>query len=205
MTRGRARAGVRAGAGMGAGMGAGAGVRRACATAIFAAVIAGPSLACHRHAPTEDGAPTIGTAGSSAPAAPATPVDHLAPGELLEGPQQAFGLKLPRDLRVEGVFVDVVYATGPATVHPLVQYFRARLTGGGVREGATSATFDHVRVPGQPSVELLVRVAEAPGGARVEVRDVTPRPAPKLPDEAARWRQVGLTPDGRLADPTHLE
>jgi hypothetical protein len=39
----------------------------------------------------------------------------------------------------------------------------------------------------------------------LDVRDITPLPVPDLPNETARWRQVGLTPDGKLADPTHLE
>jgi hypothetical protein len=60
-------------------------------------------------------------------------------------------------------------------------------------------------VEGQPGRELLVRIATAPGGSSVEIRDSTPTPASALPDEASRWRQVGLTPDGRLADPSHLE
>jgi hypothetical protein len=68
-----------------------------------------------------------------------------------------------------------------------------------------AATFEHAKVPGHPGVELLVRILAAADGSSVEIRDSTPPAAPSLPDEQSRWRQVGLTPQGRLADPSHLE
>jgi hypothetical protein len=132
-------------------------------------------------------------------------VDHLAPDELIEGSQAAFGVLLPRALALKASFVKVVYASGPPSVHALAQYFRARLEGGNMREGPQAATFEHVRVRGKPGVELLVRITRGIEGASVEIRDSTPPVVPALPDEAARWRQVGLTPQGRLADPTHLD
>jgi hypothetical protein len=135
----------------------------------------------------------------------AAPADHLAPGELLEGREQVFGVALPRGMQVTASFVKVIYANGPASVHALVQYFRARLEGGSLREEDRVATFEHVKGRGQPDLDLLVRIAPAPDGASVEIRDATPPPAPVLPDEASRWRQVGLTPAGRLIDPSHLE
>jgi hypothetical protein len=167
------------------------------------ALVAG-AAAC-RSAPEATPAPAqTDTPLETPPPAPA-PVDHLAPGELVEGSDQAFGLTLPRDLRVEAAFSDVVYASASAAVHPIVAYMRARLREGTLREGDASATFEHVKVPGKPGLELFVRVIRMPGTTRVEIRDTTPRPAPDLPDEAARWRQVGLTPEGRLLDSTHLD
>jgi hypothetical protein len=162
--------------------------------------------ACHR-APSGD-TPEEQTrpATAVAPAATsATPTDHLAPDELVEGPDQAFGVALPRALEVKGTFVDVVYAAGHASVHALVQYFRDRLQDGSLREGADAATFEHVKVRGKPGLELLVHINRVREGSNVEIRNSTPPVAPPLPDEAARWKQVGLTPHGHLADPTHLD
>jgi hypothetical protein len=159
--------------------------------------------ACARaEPPTEQGpAPQV----VAAPA-PVTPVDHLAPGELVEGTEHAFGLTLPRNLHVDDSFADVIYATGDVGIHPLAKYFRTRLEGGSLREDDTSATFDHVRVPGRPERELHVRIGNAAGGkVRTEIRDSTPPPAPNLPDEAARWRAVGLTPQGKVLDPVHVD
>jgi hypothetical protein len=141
----------------------------------------------------------------SAPESNPAPADHLGPGELVEGAVQLFGVALPRVMTVKASFVDVAYASGPTSVHSLAQYFRARLKEGILREGPEAATFEHVKVPGKPGLELLVRIATAADGARLEIRDATPRPAPALPDEPARWRAVGLTPQGHLADPSHLD
>jgi hypothetical protein len=135
----------------------------------------------------------------------APPVDHLGPGELLEGKAQAFGLLLPRGIGIEGAFTDLVIASGPVELHPSVRYLRARLSGGSLREGDTSATFEHVRVAAKPGPELRIHVGVSIEGVRIAIRDVTPPELPPLPDEVSRWRRVGLTPDGHLADPTHIE
>jgi len=161
---------------------------------------------CGRSSPTSHPAqPSDSASTSSQSEANPTPVDHLAPDELLEGPVRAFGVPLPRAAAVKGTFVDVVYASGPVSVNALARYFRARLQGGTLREGPLAATFEHAKVPGRPGVELAVRIAAAPDGSSIEVRDSTPPPAPSLPDESSRWKEVGLTPQGRLADPTHLD
>jgi len=136
--------------------------------------------------------------------APVAPVDHLAPGELVEGTEHAFGLTFPRDLRIDRTFAQVVYASGEVGIHPLVKYFRARLQGGALDEEDTSATFNHVRAPSVPQRELSIRIAQAIGNrVRAEIRDSTPPAAPDLPDEAARWRNVGLTPQGKVLEPVH--
>jgi hypothetical protein len=177
-------------------------MQRAAALALvgYAALAA----ACGRKQPDQTGETTTAAPVASAPASAHAP-DELAPGELLEGSKKALGVTLPRDLQVEGSFVDLVYASGQVGVHPLVQYFRAHLTGGSLREGTEAATFEGVHAPGAPERELRVRIALLAGGSRVEIRDTTPPHLPALSDESARWRQVGLTPNGRLADPTHLD
>jgi hypothetical protein len=157
--------------------------------------------ACARTPRAEDTPPTP----VAAQPVPAAPVDHLAPGELVEGLDSAFGLKLPRRMQVDRRFAQVIYASGPADLHPLAKYFRSRLAGGTLDEDDTSLTFDHVHIQDQSGREFRIRVTRAISGVRVEIRDTTPTPAPNFPDEAARWKAVGLTPTGRLLDPTHLE
>jgi len=134
------------------------------------------------------------------------PVDHLGPNELIEGTDRAFGVPLPRGLAVEQRYPDFVYATGTMTVHALVLYFRPRLQGGSVRESETVATFEHVTVAGlPPNTELSIHLTATLNETRVEMSSTTHPPAPQLPDLAARWRQAGLTPDGKVLDPTHLD
>jgi hypothetical protein len=168
------------------------------------AVIALLASACHRSSPADDGPPPTASA-AAVRVAPIVPADHLAPGELLEGTDKAFDVILPRGLRVDGAFVDEVLTSGALAVHPLVEYFRTHVQNGDLREGATTATFDHVTAPGKPDRLLSVHIGKAGDGAHVEIRDTTPPKGPLLPDENARWKQVGLTPSGRLVDPTHLD
>jgi hypothetical protein len=140
-----------------------------------------------------------------ATASVAPPVDHLAPGELVEGTEVALGVKLPRDLRLVEAFPDVAYARGLAPVHSLVLYFRARLRDGSLHEGEEAATFEHVHAPARLDRELTVHIGTTIGGVRVDIRDTTPPVLPNLPDDTARYRQVGLRPDGKWMDPTHLD
>jgi hypothetical protein len=169
------------------------------ALAVLALALAG---ACHKEEPRAEVAEP---APPPPPSASATPADHLAADELVEGDKKAFGLTLPRDVHVDGAFVDLVLASAHLPVHPLVKYFRARLAEGSLREGDEAATFEHVHVPGAPGPEYSVRIWLSGSFTRIELRDTTPRPVPNLPNDAARWRQAGLTPQGRPLDPTHLE
>lgn len=161
------------------------------------------ALGCRHPSPAEtDSAGTVAAPVAATSEAP--PVDHLAPGELIEGTQVALGLKLPRDLRLEEAFADVAYARGLAPLHSVVTYFRERLKDGSLREGEQAATFMNVHAPGRPGRELSVEIGATLGGVRVEIRDTTPPVLPALPNDEARFRQVGLSPDGRWLDPTHL-
>lgn len=171
----------------------------------LAPVLLAPALlvgGCHKdESPPEPAAEAPPAPSASEP----PPADHLAADELVEGPKLAFGLNLPRGMQVDGAFADVIMASGVFPLHPLVKYFRARLTEGSLREGEESATFEHVHIPGKVSSEYGVRIWFSHGYTRVEVRDTTPKVLPHMPDDAARWRQAGYTPQGRVLDPTHLE
>ena len=171
------------------------------ASLVIAAASAAGVGGCKR--PTEE-APAPVPVAESTPSASA-PLDHLAPDELLEGDRTVFQLRLPRDLNVDGNFADVAYASGEVAIHPLVKYFRARLAEGSLREGDDAATFEHVQVAGKGTDELSVHITRSFGRTRVEIRNTTPKEQPNLPDDAARWRQAGLTPQGRVLDPKHFE
>lgn len=136
-----------------------------------------------------------------------TPVDHLAPGELVEGNEKVFALALPRVMHVDRAFDDSAYVSGPAAPEAVTKYIEARVRDGKVTENREGHLFENVRVPGESRLlEIIVEKNPAGSGTRVRLRDVTPPPPPKdqPADEEGRWRAVGLKPNGEPLDRTKL-
>lgn len=143
------------------------------------------------------------------PVASALPVDRLAPGELPEGKERALGLVLPEGLRIARAFDGVVFATS-STLKPeaVSNYFRARVTEGNVLVGAEATNFVGVKAKSDLARTLAIEIKPGqPGVVTCEVllRDVTPPPLEPNLTEDERRRKAGLTPDGKLLDPQHLE
>lgn len=153
-------------------------------------------VSCHR--PHQDAGP-----------APSASVarDRLAPGELVDGPLHAFELRLPVGMEIREAFSSVVYAWGPVDPMQLANYLRGQVKGGSISVGAAATVFDQVTAPGNAKRILRLRVETTGQGrsARLEVRDVTPPPPVPAVDDAERWKRVGMTPDGKLIDPSHLQ
>ncbi len=165
------------------------------------AVAAASSTACHRDDASID-APVSAKAGADAE----PPRDHLADGELLEGSARAFGLVLPRGVTIDTNLPPQILASGDPKAADVANYVRARVAMGSVRVGAASTMFLRVQVPANPGRELNIRVEPRANGTGdlITIRDVTPPPVdPNLTDEQ-RWRQVGIAPGGKIADPAHL-
>jgi hypothetical protein len=169
---------------------------------IAAALLALTAAACRKEEATEHEPAPLPALPSSPDAAPA---DHLAEGELLEGTEKAFGLTLPRQVKVDSRFVDLVYASGAPRPDAVANYIRARVRYGTVRIGAANTLFEKVQMPEAPGREISIRVAAGDNGRGcvIEMRDVTP-PKPLEGSEVDKWRAVGLSPDGKILDPQHL-
>ena len=182
----------------------------ALAVALALAVPCAFASAGCRAAPPEGDSSTKGPGGQSAvgtaTVATAPPLDHLAPEELVEGTEQAFGLTLPRGVHVESSDKGDVRAIGLVTLHALVRYLRQHVQESDLEEGDTYADLRQVKLHGKPG--LLYTMHLAPAGFRgtsLLMQDVTPVPAADLPNEAERWKAVGLSPAGKVLDPTHLD
>lgn len=141
-------------------------------------------------------APTAPSAGASGSA----PMDRLAPGELAAGEETAFGLILPRALKIEQRFARSVHARGSSSPEAVANYVRQRVRAERVELGAVRTVFPTATIPGNSeNRRLRVEViAERDGNTRLVVRDITPVPAPPGLSEQERWRQVGIAPDGGL-------
>ena len=153
----------------------------------------------------KDEPPTVGN-GPLLVLDAAPPRDHLGPGELLEGDVRAFGMILPRGMKVESSFPLELVATGDAKPADVANYIRSRVSSGTVKVGAASTMFELVQVPVRPGRELVIRVEEGNSGrgTRVTFRDVTPPPLEPNLTEEQRWRQAGMRGPGQPEDPTHL-
>lgn len=153
--------------------------------------------------------PVATTTEGGAPAA-RPPVDHLAPGELAEGTEKAFGLVLPRDMVIHRTFPNVIHASSK-TARPehVANYFRARVQDGTVSAGAAETKFIGVHAKAELTRVLAIEVRGGnPGLAScdVMVRDITPPPVEPGLTEEERRRRMGLSPDGKtLLDPKHTE
>lgn len=135
-----------------------------------------------------------------------TPVDHLAPGELLEGTETALGLRLPRDMRVTLSMRDRVAADGLIGQELIANYVRARVKDGKMTVGASSTVFENVHVAARPDRPLRIQVETWKGRCHMEVWDVTPPKAEPDPgSDAERWRKAGYNPDGTPLDPLHMQ
>ncbi len=167
------------------------------ALALFATLAC---TSCHRKssAPVE--------AGSAAPAnSVARPVDHLASDELAAGTADVWGFVVPRDMRIEHVFPEIAYVVGPVQPDALANYVRERVTVSHVEIGAGRTIFPNAHIKGGSDHYYELDVIPEPGGTRLQIQDLTPvKVTPGLSDEE-RWKQAGLTPQGRPLDMKKFE
>ncbi|MCL2724623.1 MAG: hypothetical protein FWD69_09330 [Polyangiaceae bacterium] len=139
----------------------------------------------------------------------ALPADRLAPGELPEGKEKAFELKLPQGMTISRAFTGTVHASSNTLAPEQVSnFFRARVTGGTVSVSTDEIRFLNVRAVADPNRELAIEIRRGkPGIATCEVlvRDITPPPFVPGLSEDERRNKAGLSPDGGLLDPKRME
>lgn len=163
------------------------------------------SLGCRRR---DEGAwQTVDAPSPAAPSASAAPPDHLGKGELVEGREDAYGIKLPRDLRVLSAFPNEIVAAGAPGVDAVASYLKGRVREGTMRKDNGDVVFEHVHSPAKMDRDLLIRVQRGKqGGSELRVRDVTPVPPPPgLTDNESRLRAVGLDKNGKQLHPERQE
>jgi hypothetical protein len=152
-----------------------------------------------------------GERSDSAPAPSASvapkPVDRLAPGELAPGEEHAFGLKLPKGMRVIGRFAKTVHAAGDLPPEDVANYLREHVAVERVELGAARTIFPNARIKNAPPSKRfqLEVIAASKKRTVLEVEDVTPAPPLKGLPEPERWKRVGIGSDGKLMQPEKLE
>jgi hypothetical protein len=134
------------------------------------------------------------------------PVDRLAPDELSAGNAEVWGFAVPREMQVEHRYKEVTHLIGPVKPDALANYVRERVVVSHVEIGAARTIFPDARIKaGKADRVYELEVIPEPGITRLVIRDTTPpKIQPGLTD-AERWRQAGLTPEGRPLDPKAFE
>jgi hypothetical protein len=149
-------------------------------------------------------APAASAAASAAVPPPDLP-DQLLPGEIAPGPDNAFGLAVPRRMRLLARFPDAVFAEGELPVEDVASYVEKRVAAESVEKGPAKTVFLRAAVKDAPGRALRVEVIARGLTTALVVRDLTRPPAKGGLTEEQRWNELGLTPQGQLLDPTTLE
>ncbi|WP_437736214.1 hypothetical protein [Sorangium sp. So ce1335] len=178
----------------------GAAARGAAARGAALAACACAALACRGDA----GAPAPAPPPSEA-SAPRPPVDQALPGELAEGVEQAFGLPIPRRMKVRARFPDAVFAVGEIPAERVANYVRTRVLAGSVETGPAKTIFSRATVKSAPQRMIRIEVVSRAHVSELVIRDETRPPPERGLSVEERWRRNGLTPDGKVLDPTRLE
>jgi hypothetical protein len=134
------------------------------------------------------------------------PVDRLAPDELAAGNAVVWGFVIPREMQVEHRYKGITHLVGQVTPDALANYVRERVVVSHVEIGAARTIFPQARIKSGDADRVYdLEVIAEPGITRLVIRDSTPpKILPGLSD-AERWRQAGLTPEGRPLDPKAFE
>jgi hypothetical protein len=149
---------------------------------------------CQSKSVTEQHAAASASASASATVAP----DTAAKGELAEGKEVAFGLRLPRGVYVSARMEDAVFAKGRLGFEATANYMRKRVLAKRVDTGPAKTVFLEAAIKSKPDRVVRVEVLKRYNGVEIIVRDKTRKPADKGLSEKERWKRAGLTPDGKV-------
>lgn len=142
-----------------------------------------------------------------APASEAPAPDRLGPDEQLPEAETAFGLPLPRELRLVRHFDDAAYFAGRLDVAAVLEHVQRHVTVGTVQMKGRGAVFPRTTIAGDDTGRLVrIEVSETARGSQLHIEDITP-PPPAIPTDlpqAEIWRRAGRNPDGTLIDPNSV-
>lgn len=139
------------------------------------------------------------------PAGASVEPDRLPPGQLLEGDEKVFDLALPVGSTIEAVFQGSASVFGSYAPEDLAAYLKPRLRSSHVEMAGDKIVFPKAEVRGREGRIFRVEIGSFRGGTQLRLRDITPARAEPGLTEEERWRQVGMTPDGRLIDQNSME
>ncbi len=157
-----------------------------------------PWMGCERDTPT--------TVTPAAPASTAKPgPDRLDPGELPPGNEVAYGIKLPKVLRVIRREPFSVHSEGQVQPERVANYLRRHIDAKTIELGSVKTIFDRAVVKGTTAPLLRIEVEKVDVGTRLVVQDLTPpKTDPSLTPEDI-WKIHGFDGEGKRLDPRKFE
>lgn len=143
------------------------------------------------------------------PSSASFPADRLAPTEMAPGLVSAFDLKLPRGSILTRSLGDTIYAQIPLSLENVTKFIREQADSPEILFEATKTIFPQLKVYNMdPKFFLKVEISTpntSLAESQILVRRIEQRVLPTQVSKPEAMRNVGLTPDGKLLDPTRLD
>jgi hypothetical protein len=141
----------------------------------------------------------------AAPEAPDPAPDRLTGTEQLPEAETAFGLPIPRGMRMTRYFTDAAYFSGSLSMEDASAHVQKFVDANSVEITLQRALFARARIKGDARKRLFrIEISKTSRGSQVHVKDVTPPPATQGLTEAQRWERAGRNPDGTLINPNQV-
>jgi len=136
-------------------------------------------------------------------AAPAP--DRLSGEEGLPEAETAFGLPLPRGLRLTQAFNDSAYFAGRLPPAAVVEHLGKQLVSSHLELMGTRSVFARAQIKGDADKRLFrIEVSEISSGSRLYIQNITPAPVPPGLSPEEMWKLAGRGPDGKPIDENQL-
>jgi hypothetical protein len=126
-------------------------------------------------------------------------------GELPTGRETAFGLKLPRQVKIVTREPFRIHAEGRIQPERVANYIRLNVNAEAIDVGAAKTIFNQAVVKGTTEPKLRIEVAKSGKGTRLTLHNLTPQKVdPSLKKEDIQ-KLHGYDQTGQIVDPKHFE
>jgi hypothetical protein len=130
--------------------------------------------------------------------------DRLKADEHLPEAETAFGLPIPKGMRLTRHFSDAAYLAGSLDLSSALDHVRKYVEARDVEMTNQHAVFARARIKGNPEKVFRIEIAATPRGSQVHIKDVTPPALARGLSEPEMWQRAGRKPDGTLLDPNQV-
>ncbi|HKO93565.1 MAG TPA: hypothetical protein VJU61_20570 [Polyangiaceae bacterium] len=136
---------------------------------------------------------------------PAPAPDRLSGEERLPEAETAFGLALPRGLRLKQAFNDSAHFAGKLPPSAVVEQLGSQLVPSRLELMGMRSVFARVQIKGDTQKRWFrIEVSPMSGGSRLHIQDLTPARVPEGLSPEEMWKLAGRTPDGKPVDENQL-